>query len=240
MLIFWILFGLKSIGLTQELAPNETGLLMTKSFEAGLNFNTAGWGVSAEYTKQKNVKYKFNYGLQISSIHHPKEYKILGTSGTKSYYFGKLNSLVGVRFTYGGNLLLFESKRNNGVEIYWKWKVGPNLGLLKPVYLKIDYASGGGIVQEVEKYEPETHNAGDIYSRASWWKGLGEAKLAPAVFVKSGFEFNFAIQKDKIAGGELGVMIDYFPLGEVELLYNSENNSFFPAIYLQFNLGQKF
>ena len=233
--IFTLLFAICSFG--QEVENGESKTLMRRDYSLGLNFNTRGWGFSFDYGWQKNYKYKQIAGLTITNIRHEKEHKIYGTlSNSKGYYLGKLNSLVAFRPHYGGKLLLFKAKRENGIEISAKWSVGPSFGLVKPVYLRINKLTSNDVD---ERYDPEVHNAGNITSRASWFKGLGEANFRPGVFGKLGFDFNFGALKNSISGVEFGIMVDYYPGNEVEIMHLNENTSLFTALYLQFNIGQK-
>ena len=226
---------------SQELEDNNVkNVLYRNDYIVGVNFNTRGWGFVFDFGKQKTFKYKHTYGFVISNIRHQKEFKLLGTSGTKGYYFGKINSLVALRLTYGGNLKLFKSSRENGIEMQYKWRIGPSFGLIKPVYLEIDKASNGIFVQNSERYDPTIHFPGTIYSRSSWLKGLGQSNIQLGAFLKTGFDFNFSTLKTGISGGEVGVMVDYYPFRKIEILYQEQDLSLFMALYLQFNLGKKF
>lgn len=222
---------------SQEHATDDVKTLMRRDFSVGLHFNTNGWGFGADYGWQKNYKYKHQVGFVFSNIRHRKEYKIFGAlSNSKGYYFGKLNSLISFRPFYGGKIMMFKSARENGIEISAKWALGASLGLVKPVYLRIDKFN---LPPQDERYNPDVHNANNITSRSSWFRGLDEAKGRAGIFGKFGIDFNFAGQRDGISGGEVGIMADYFPGREIELMYNNTNSNLHAALYLQFNLGQK-
>ncbi|UKN01727.1 hypothetical protein K6119_18545 [Paracrocinitomix mangrovi] len=223
--------------LSQEVEMGESDVLLRRDYSVGLNFNTRGWGLAFDYGWQKNYKYKQTAGFTCTNIRHEKEHKIYGAlSNSKGYYLGKLESLVSFRPHYGGKLILFKAKRENGIEVCAKWSVGPSFGLVKPVYLKIEKLGAQAVD---EKYDPLIHNSGNISARSSWFKGLGEANVRVGAFGKFGFDFNFSALKSGISGGEFGVMLDYFPGREIEIMYNNENSNFFSALYLQFNIGQK-
>lgn len=226
---------------SQELDQEAGGTVMRKDFSFGLNFNAnagaTGWGLGFDYGFQKNYKYKHLIGFTCTNIRHPKEYKILSNfSNSRGYFYGKLNSLVSLRPTYGGKLLLFKGVRENGIEISAKWSVGPSIGLLKPVYLKIDKMSGK---PTDEKYDPTIHNSENISTRSNWTKGLKEAKLTVGGFLKAGLDFNFSSAKNAISGGEVGIMLDYFPGQKINLLHYNDAQKIFGSLYLQFNIGQK-
>jgi hypothetical protein len=225
---------------SQELEDNTSDILLTRDFSVGINLNTTGWGATFEYNIQKTYKYRHSLGLIFTNIRHEKEYKISGTSGSKGYYYGKINSLISFRPNYGGNLLLYKSKRENGIEIQYKWKIGISLGLVKPVYLEVEKNINNNFIHFPERYDPNIHYPGTIYSRSNWTRGLGQSKLQTGLFLKNGVDFNFSHSKRAISGGEIGLMVDYFPTNKIEIMYNVENFNFFTALYLQFNLGKKF
>lgn len=221
----------------QEVDNGETKTLMTRDYSVGLNFNTNGWGFSFDYGWQKNYKYKQIAGFTCTNIRHEKEHKIYGAlSNSKGYYLGKLESVVALRPHYGGKLILFKAKRENGIEISAKWSAGPSFGLVKPVFLKINQINSNSVDQ---RYNPDVHNAGNISARSSWFKGLGGANIRVGGFTKFGFDFNFGALKNSISGGEFGIMLDYFPGREIEILHNNDNSNFYSALYLQFNIGQR-
>lgn len=222
----------------QEHAPAETPVLMRREINGSLHFNTGGWGVGASYGFQKNFKYKNTVGFLFTNIRHEKEQKIFPDQilNSRGYYYGKLNSLVSLRLTYGGKLVIFKTRRDNGIEISAKWDLGPSFGLLKPVYLRIDKLNSTTID---ERYDPTLHNAGNINSRSSWLKGLGDAKFIPGIHGRLGFDFNFSTVRDAISGGEFGIMCDYFFSDHLEILYNNPQSNYFARLYLQFNFGRR-
>ncbi|MGB1102617.1 MAG: hypothetical protein ACPG21_03225 [Crocinitomicaceae bacterium] len=223
----------------QEPDRDEGGVLMRRDFIAGLNFNTnagsTGWGVAFEYAIQKNYKYRNTYGFTLTNIRHPKEFKIYSNLSSRGYFYGKMNSLVCFRPTYGGKRTLFRSERENGIEVTAKWSLGPSFGLVKPVYVRIDV---GNTTLE-QRYDPSVHNKENITARASWGKGFGESTVEIGAFAKAGVDFNFSNTKNKISGGELGIMADYFATNPVLLLDQNDPQRYFVSLYLQFNLGQK-
>lgn len=225
---------------SQEIENGNAQVLLTKNFQFGLNLNTSGWGLVFDMAKQKNVKYKNVFGLVLTNVRHQKELKIVGTSGSKGYYFGKINSLVALRLTLGGDYKLYKSKRESGVEINYKWRLGPSFGLMKPIYLEIDKGLNGSIVHVSERYNPDVHYIGTIYSSTSWLKGVRESIIKTGLFTKTGFDFNFSTYRTGISGGEIGVMVDYYPFSEIEILHKQTEQKVFVSLYLQFNLGKKY
>ncbi len=228
-------------GFSQEPDKDAGGTVMRREFSFGLNFNANaganGWGTAFDYSIQKTYKYKQSFGFTCTNIRHPKEFNVVSVNGSsRGYFYGKLNSLVCFRPTYGGKLILFQAKRENGIEISYKWHLGPSFGLLKPVYLKIAKFNSNPID---ERYNPAVHNAENISGRSPWTKGLSESEIKIGLFLKTGFDFNFSTVTNKISGGEIGFMVDFFPTSAIQLAHNNPSQKIFPSLYLQFNLGQK-
>jgi len=235
-----ILFSLSSTLFSQELADTTYGLIYPNNYSIGIHFNTGGYGIYGEYASQVNYKYEHAYGFNISNIHHKNEFKIQGATGTRSYYYKKINSFLVFRPSFGGNLKLFNSKREDGIGIVLKWKVGPAFGFLKPVYLDILKQQNIGANPIAEKYDPEIHENAVVEGRANWTKGVGEGRFEIGGAAKAGLNFNFAKDESTISGGEIGIMVDYFPIRPIELMYGADNFRYFGAFYLQFELGSRF
>jgi len=232
-------FLLTSIAFSQEVADTSYGRIYRNSFAVGIHFNTSGWGFYGEMSKQKTYKYHHVLGFHVSNIHHKNEFKTPTVNQSGTFFYYKLNSLVAMRPMIGGNLLLFESRRDNGIQIHYKWKIGPSFGLLKPIHLKIAIPGSLNGSRE-QRYNPDNHGYSDILGRASWVRGLGQSKIEYGIHSKHGFNFNFAKEKDGISGGEIGFMFDYYPFNDVEIMYEAENYRMFTAFYLQFELGNRF
>ncbi len=239
--IYIVLVLVSFSGVAQVPDKEDGKTVMRRHVLGGINFNAnagaTGWGLGFEYGFQKTYKYKHIVGFTVTNIRHPKEYKVFSVfSNSRGYYFGKLFSLVSFRPTFGGKRYLFRAKRENGIEIAFKWNLGPSIGLLKPVYLRINKLN---TTPKDERYDPSVHNFENIASRSNWVKGLNESSLALGVFTKMGIDFNFSNEQNKISGGEIGFMIDYFVGSPVALLHKNEGERLFASLYLQFNLGQK-
>ena len=157
--LYLILLMLPAFAFSQEVDNGEVKTLMRRDYSVGLNFNTSGWGFAFDYGWQKNYKYKQIIGFTATNVRHEKEHKIY-SDNNKGYYLGKLESLISFRPHYGGKFVLFKAKRENGIEISAKWSLGPSVGLIKPVYLKINKISANTIIDE--RYNPQVHNAGNI------------------------------------------------------------------------------
>ncbi len=226
----------------QQAAEEEPGYLYRKAFSGGLMISTHGIGPQLQLERKMNYRYYHQFGLTLSGIRHEKEYRSKNASydDSKPYVYGKLNSLIALRFFFGGKLELFEKKRTRGISIHYTWAAGPSVGYLKPVYLKILEPSAAEQHQDphVERYDPALHPQENIYGRASYFEGFGEGSIRPGLFLKSGFFFDFSKKEALILGLEIGAMIDAYSK-TVVLLYQSKNHQVFPAFYASLLIGKK-
>ena len=235
-----ILFFIPFFGIVQELEEDEYDKLYRNSYSVGLHFNTKGWGLYGELSKQKVYKYHHTLSLQVSNIHHKNEFRSATLTPARTYYYRKINSFLVFRPAVGGILKLFESIRENGIQIQLKWKVGPSFGLLKPVYLEVSKQSGFQTFTISERYDPEVHGFSVIEGKSNWFKGIGESNFELGIHQKTGLNFNFSKEKDGISGGEIGFLVDYFPGREIPIMYGSTNYKLFTSFYIQFELGNRF
>jgi hypothetical protein len=125
------------------------------------------------------------------------------------------------------------------VQISWMWSAGITVGLVKPVYLKIQ-----DIGQEVpypiaeERYTPALHHVENIYGRSSWFKGFGESKVTFGTFLRSGVFFDLSVRKFALWGIEIGGQMDVF-INQIALMHSVKERFVFPSLYLQLAIGRR-
>jgi hypothetical protein len=238
-ILFFVSYSFSVSG--QMPAEEAVDYLYKKDWYIGAQLSTSGFGILFAY--ERNVNYKFSQGilLNIGNLKGDKEIRRTNSAyeDSRSYVFGKTNLLFAGRLTYSASWLLFERKRSRGVAIRFNMNIGPSIGMLKPIYLKIKepYA----FIPEVEpvdlRYKPNVHQGENIYGRSSIWKGFGESNVALGGYAKSGFQFDFSPNSNKITAVEIGVQLDYFT-NEIELFYAGKNKKFFPALYASVQFGK--
>lgn len=242
-LVIILLFMIFTLGAQAQTPGNDQiGTEIWKSeIYGGLTVASNGWGANVQYATYKSLKYRHVYGLTYSNIKNYKEYKSFNyfLQDASGFYFGKVNSVLAFRPYYGGKLNVFKKTRDKGVNIDWIWGVGVNLSAVKPVYLKIRKFQNGISVTTEEPYNADEHPIETIVGRASFFKGFGELKFAPGIFLKTGAFFDIAKNSERVFGLEVGVQVDtYFQ--RVEIM-NIDNNEFiYPAVYLNIMFGKKF
>jgi hypothetical protein len=165
----------------------------------GLLLNSDGIGISYREGKRVNFLNKSILEFDLGTLKHPKEYKMYNpyTTGTGSYVFGKINSVFFLRGGIGHQHEIYKKEDLGGVAIRYFFSAGPILALAKPIYYRIIYVVGNDIILKDEKFDITRHQPDMIYSKSSFFKGIGETKAYPGVYVKGGFNFEYS-KEDKV------------------------------------------
>ncbi len=229
----------------QQTIYDETRVLYRKELLGGITIHGNGWGLFFQHGKHRNAKDRRMLGVEAVGMKHPKEIKSFNPyyEDSRGYFYGKANSMIILRPTYGRKHQITDKIRHSGVEINYVWAIGPSLGLVKPVYLQIgkpDNFPYEAIV--IERYDPVRHDVQNIYGRATWFRGLNEIQLYPGGFARFGFNFEYSGQASGIKGLEVGASMDAYPLA-VPIMAELDgvvNKQFFFQFYLSVQFGKKF
>ncbi len=101
-ILFSIFLSLQLIG--QENAINQyTTIKYDNSIAVGIQLHTNGWGGNFQYLVNKNVSNNFILNLDILSLKHPKEVKVLNPvlENAKPYVYGRKNHVLLIRPGFG-------------------------------------------------------------------------------------------------------------------------------------------
>ena len=243
------LFGFTAAGFAQNVKPDSDIKLYYRSSVAyGFILHTAGSsssirhpgiGGSFKYQKHISFKHKRFYNFEFVNLKHPKQEKIQNNfyPDSKSFYYGKINSLVNTRFGFGNQKAVALKEIKKGVQIAWTYNAGLALGFMKPNYVRISDVDGIDQVIEV-RYDPSIHSLGDIRGRGSALSGLGQMEVVPGIFGKLALNFEYSPYDERLKGIEVGVAADVF-YKEIPLMYNTRNNQYWITFYLMFEFGKK-
>lgn len=221
---------------------DEATIVYKNSVFGGPLIHTNGWGGFIAFGKGKTAfKYRI-LQFDVVGMKHPKEIKSYNSlEDSRSYIFGKLNSMFVIRPTYGRRIISFDKIRKSGVSVGYSYRFGPSLGFTKPVYLQIavpDQIRTESVI--VEKYDPTTHNESDIIGRAGFLKGFDEIKLHPGITATLAANFEYASERAAIRGIEVGAVVDYYPLEPIEIMAFADNYQWFVNFYVSLQFGKKF
>jgi hypothetical protein len=243
-----VFFIASLIGFAQSELYEEPVIIYSHQHYGGIHLQTSGWGGTFTFGKYKTAHSVWTYSLDALFMKHEKEVKSFNPvyEDSKSYVYGKINNFYILRPGVGQKKILTDKLRKSGVQVGYSWSVGPSIGLTKPVYLEIGYPSIPYDYLAVEKYDPDKHYFDDIYGRASGLNGLNELGFHPGGFAKFALNFEYANEKERLKGMEVGSALDMYlnripimasDIGEQEGL---KNKRFFLTFYINLFIGQKY
>ena len=249
-----VLFLFASAELFSQEDPNQLGIFEENSVlyrsqrTGGLIMYSNGLGGNFYWGKHLDGFKRRMLGIEITTVKHPKEVKQYNPyyQDAKSYVFGKLNSVIALRPTYGFKFDKYDKLRENGVQVGYFIGGGPVIAFLKPIYLQImhfnDDNNGNPFNYdyiEAERYNPNQHSISNIYGRASNLKGIDELRLNVGIHLKAGAHFEYAPHKTKLRALEVGVAADIFP-APIEIMASETNQNLLLNIYLNLLFGNKY
>jgi len=203
-----------------------------------LSLNTDGYGVG--YRSAKRIDYLNKRLLEVEAgmLKHPKEFKQSAYSQGGSFIFGKLNSTFYLRGGIGHQHEIFKKADLGGIAIRYFYSAGPVFAIYKPIFYKVLYPVPGSNLYDIkiEKFDVSITTPGDIYSRASFTKGLDETKLIPGLFAKGGFNFEYSKEDKIIHAIEFGAQIDVFPK-RLPIMAITDNKAIFFSLFISYRFG---
>jgi hypothetical protein len=241
-----LLFGLQVHSQDEIVVDTSKNILLLKEYSLGIMLHTQGWGLKYNRGYNKTAFKKRMLTIEFVEMQSPKQIRTINPyfTNSKSYVYGKLNSVYMLRGSYGMHKLLNRKPYWGGVELRFIYAGGISLGFAKPVYLYIlvppddpnqfyEYT----IIEE--KYNPDEHFLDNIYGRASFTKGFDEIKFYPGIHAKVGLDFDYGVYRSKVKSLEIGVMLDVYPWPIPIMAYN-DPNYYFLTFYLNFNFGKRY
>jgi len=229
----------------QQTIYDETRVLYRKEMLGGIMIHGDGWGVNFYHGRHTTAKDRRMLGVEIASMKHPKEIKSFNPfyEDSRGYFYGKQNTMLILRPTFGGKHQIADKIRRSGVEVNYVWGIGPSLALIKPVYLQIGKPDNFPYdIIVTERYDPAVHDIQNIFGRASWFNGFGEMRIYPGGFGRFGFNFEHSGQASGIKAIEVGASMDAYPvvIPIMAELDDVQNKQFFFQFYLAMQFGKKF
>lgn len=223
---------------------DDTRVIYKKEMVGGVVLHGDGWGLNFGIGKHITAKRRRMIQFEIVGMKHPKEVKSFNPyyEDSRGYFYGKMNSFMIFRPTYGRKNQLTDKLRKSGVEVNYVWAIGPSIGFTKPIYLEIGKPSIPYEFIVTEKYDPEVHFIDDIFGRASWFKGTDELKVHAGLYAQFGLNFEYASQKSGVKAIEAGVSVDVYPktIPIMAEIGSVENKQFFFEFYVSLKFGKKF
>ena len=172
----------------------------------GILLNTDGIGLSYRAAKRINFLNKSLIEIDGGILKHPKEYKLSNYYNQGgSFVFGKLNSTFYLKGGIGLQRELYKKADLGGIAIRYFYSAGPVLGIYKPIFYKVLYPiSTTTYGWKYEKFTTSVASPQDIYSKASFFKGLDETRILPGLYAKGGLNFEYSKEDKIIHAVEIG------------------------------------
>lgn len=233
-----LLFGAISLFAQGEIDEQQSVFFRNERSFAIL-LNSDGLGVSYREAKRKDYLNKRLLEIDAGTLKHPKEYRISNpyTTGTGTFVFGKMNSVYFLRGGIGRQHEFYKKADLGGVAVRYFYSAGPVLAFYKPIYYKVIYwYTINDYEFKDEKFEVSIHDPSDIYSKASFFKGLGETKVLPGLYAKGGFNFEYSKEDKVIHAVEVGAQINAFPKS-IPIMANSYNKAVYLSLFVSYRFG---
>ncbi|MEE9439240.1 MAG: hypothetical protein V3V14_09595 [Saprospiraceae bacterium] len=233
---------------------NWKGIIYRKEKAVELRLHTNGFLLSYNYGKITTY-YKTNY--KHISIGYLKDFRekrqnknevVEFSNRSKTFVFGKQNSIINLRAGLGVKRFLSEKADRKGIAIGYDYSYGPSIALVKPYYLELKYINNQGdlnVIIREEKYDKTNANKftshKDIFGGTSYFKGFSEMSLTPGIFGKLGLFFSMGAFDKYVKSIETGIMVDIYAkkipiMVETELISNKPYHINF---YLNFLFGKR-
>ncbi len=238
--IFIVLLLFLSTGLfaQKETTADNIGLVYRKEFTIGPIIHTNGFGAMFRTGKYVDGFKRRFWEFSIYNIKHNKEGRTINPyyENSRGFILGKLNSLTNIAASKTWQRTVYSKGDKGGVEIRYHYTAGVNLGLFKPVYLRVINTGADSIVSE--RYNPDKHQVINILGRAGLFSGITEIKPRPGLHLATGMSFEFAQTDNKVWAVEVGAQFDIFAFPE-PIMANYRNRPYFVNFYLAFLYGKK-
>lgn len=236
----------------RQISNSSKGVVYSKEVAVDMRVQTKGFALAVNIGKMKTYYLTRFYHFEIGELKHPKETRqngdqIVPGSGrtSRSFIFGKINSLYALRAGIGEKRYLSEKAKKKGVAIGFSYEAGFTLGLLKPYYLELNRESDFVSTSSTEKYSEENKDFFLDHTRnfgsSGFTKGLSEIKPIPGGHFKLAAHFDWGAFDEFVKAMEVGIMGDVF-FQNVPIMApvdGAENRPFFLNLFISLQLGKR-
>jgi hypothetical protein len=232
------LYGTNTLFDQGEIDGQQT-LVLRNERSFAFSLNSDGLSIGYREAKRKSYLNKRLLEFDLGTLKHPKEYKITNpyTTGTGTFVFGKLNSVMFFRGGVGHQHEIYSKADLGGVAIRYFFSGGPVIAFYKPIYYRVLYPiSIDEFIIKEEKFQVAIHQPSDIYSKASFTKGFSEMKVLPGLYAKGGFNFEYS-KADRVTHAiECGAQINAFPK-KIPIMASPDNKAIFFSLFVSYRFG---
>ncbi len=239
LLILAVVFLSGTISLFAQGELNEQQKVFFRNEKSlAILLNTDGIGFSYRAAKRIDFRNKNILEIDAGDLKLVKEYKQSSLyTQNGSFIFGKLNSTFYLRGGLGHQHEIFKKADLGGLAVRYFYSVGPVLAIYKPIYYKVLRLVTANEYEIVEqKFDASIASAQDIYSKASFFKGIDETKIMPGLYAKGGFNFEYSKEDKIIHAIEFGGQVNAFPV-KIPIMAGSNNKAIFLSLFVSYRFG---
>ena len=240
LLIIAVIFIFSVVSLNAQGELNEQQKVFFRNERSyAVLLNSDGIGLSYRAAKRIDYLNKSIIEIEAGTLKHPREYRLSNpyAQSAGTFVFGKLNTVFYLRGGIGHQHELFKKADLGGIAIRYFYSAGPVFAIYKPIYYKVIYpVSLSAVELKEEKFNVSIALPQDIYSKASFTKGLDETKVLPGLFAKGGFNFEYSKEDKVIHAIEVGAQINAFPK-KIPIMASSDNKPLFFSLFVSYRFG---
>jgi len=211
-----------------------------RTFGALLNSN--GFGGNFRYGKRVDAFKKTLYEIELNYLKHPKEVRVTTEYSSRSFIYGKLNSVYTLKGAFGVQNEMFQKRDQGGISIRYFYNFGPTFAFMKPIYYDYQPANQP---QYYEKFIPDPAKTVYIVGKAPIGMGINELKIQPGIYGKFGFTFEYSKIDEVFHAFEIGVAFDAY-IGKVpimatspgKLLFVLPDDQFYLTLFISYRFGR--
>lgn len=191
------------------------------------------------------------YHISLGYIQHPLEERqnkntsFEGLGASRSFTYGKQNSLYLLRGGIGVKKYKSEKAKRKGVSVGWSYEIGPVIGILKPtrnIYLLVNDQGLKTPIELTYDDDPEKFLEYDaLFGRSDSYDSWAQLSFRPGIQAKLGAHFSWGAFEEFVRAAEVGIMVDYFGV-KVPIIVENEshsNDALFLNLYLTFQFGKR-
>ncbi len=225
---------MRSVGSGKGLIYNRERLFVGEIHTNGGNI-AYQWGALKTYYKTTY------YQLSLGFLKHPKETRSMPSNlnVTRAFVYGKQNVLMPLSLVYGEKRYFSEKDNYRGVAVGMSYAVGPNLGLLKPYYIRYEKSDDKKDIKYSEADSKIFLDKDKITGATPFDRGLNEIKIQPAIHAKLGLHLDWGAFDEYARALEVGFVADYYFKKVPILVDKAQNRSIFVNFYANLQLGKR-
>ncbi len=235
-----LLFGFVGVFAQAGQTSTDIGTVYKKEYYGGLMLHTQGYALNFRMGNFVTVDHRNLWSLELSGMKHAKEFKSYNPSQdrTKSFVYGKQNSLTIIRPLFGREKVVYQKLAKRGVQVSRVWMVGPDIGVVKPIYYLVESSVVGEGQERLVKFN-EGYDISVISGKGPTSRGLEESDINIGLHLKYGYNFEYAPTERGVKSLEVGLNFDAFSK-PVTIMAFENDQQFFLTLYANFFFGRKF